>query len=84
MRTQITVTQRINEHSGNVFIRAAKTVRIGQVLRIVPSDGSADKSWLKIDARKNNGSAWKSYLKSPEKSDIQAMDATEKFLGSCK
>ena len=62
MRRQITIHQRANEHSGNVFVRAAKLVRVGQVLRVVHASGGADGIWLKVDARRNAGTAWKTFV----------------------
>ena len=61
MRRQIIIHQRPNEHSGNVFVRAAKLVRVGEVLRVVYAAGGADGVWLKVDARRNAGTAWKTF-----------------------
>ena len=61
MRTIITVAQRQNEHSGNVFVRASKLVRVGQVLEVKPYWGGPTQHWLKVDARRNAGTAWKTF-----------------------
>jgi hypothetical protein len=64
MRRQkfVVMEQRANEHSGNVFVRAAKLVRVGQVLRVIHASGGADGVWLKVDARRNAGTAWKTFV----------------------
>ena len=62
MRRTITIRQHANEHSGNVFVRAGKLVRVGQLLRIIHASGGADGVWLKVDARRNAGTAWKTFI----------------------
>ena len=58
-RKIVTVRQHLNEHSSNVFRRA--TVAVGEVMELVPSAGGANQYWLRIDARCNDGSAWKTW-----------------------
>ena len=35
---------------------------LGQVLRVVHASGGADGVWLKVDARRNAGTAWKTFV----------------------
>lgn len=55
----VKIEQRVNEHSANVFVRAAKLVRVGQILIITCPFGGPDSRWVKVDARKNAGTAWR-------------------------
>ena len=52
----------VNNMTARVFVRAAKLVRVGQVLRVVHASGGADGVWLKVDARRNAGTAWKTFV----------------------
>ena len=62
-RIIVTMQQQLNEYSSHVFVRAAKKVRVGQVLHFVkhPQVGGPDTYWLKVDARSNDGRSWITY-----------------------
>jgi len=55
----ITVKQRENEHSSSVFVRAR--VAVGEVMELVKIAGGAKEYWLRVDARANNGTAWRTW-----------------------
>lgn len=53
----ITVKQRENEHSSSMFARSR--VAVGEVVEFVKIAGGTNEYWLRVDARSNNGTAWR-------------------------